>query len=158
MTQRDPLRLLQLIMMMPKMISIISSFSWNPKNRRHVTRTSQIITHDTLRWTHRHGYLTLAVCVRVVRGSKRDTKRDRGGNREKKGSGERERIMLGVCHLHTLDIHIRDERTRCVLKVKYKMNAFVAAPIVRGQSCVILLLSVQTGEKKKNQRQPLRES
>lgn len=56
--------------------------------------------------------------------------------------------MLGVRHLHTLDIRIRDTRRRCVLKVKNKMNAFIAAPFVCEQSCVILLLSVQTEKKK----------
>lgn len=56
--------------------------------------------------------------------------------------------MLGVRHLHTLDIRIRDKRRRCVLKVKNKMNAFIAAPFVCEQSCVILLLSVQTEKRK----------
>lgn len=121
--------------------------------------TSHIITHDTLQWTHRRGYLTLAVCVcvRVVRGSERDTKRDRGGNREKRGSGEEKWIKLRVHHLHSLDIRIRDKRRRWALKVKNKMNAFIAASIVCEQSCVILLLSAQAEKKKKGEGQPHRE-
>lgn len=66
-----------------------------------------------------------------------ETQRETEVEIERKGERGGKRIMHGVCHLHTLDIRIQDKRRRCVLKVKNKMNAFIASPIVCGQSCVI---------------------
>lgn len=78
---------------------------------------------------------------------------------EKERNGEQrggKQIILGVCHLHTLEI--RDERGGCKLKVKNEMNAFLAPTIVGGQYCVIVLLSEQRATQRKDERQSLKES
>lgn len=105
--------------------------------------------------THCAGHTDAAISrwQRVRGWSERDTKRGRGGGTETNGErGWEKRMILGVYHLHTLDIGIWDKRRGCVLKVKNKMNAFVAGPIVCGQSCVILLLSAQSGMEKKKSK------
>lgn len=95
---------------------------------------------------------------REIEGGESETQRDRGGKERKKGSEEENGLYSeSVTCIHLTFAHGMNLRRRHVLKVKNKMNAFIAAPIVCGQSCVILLLSVQTG-KEKNQRQPLRDS
>lgn len=107
--------------------------------------TSLIITHDTLHWTHRRGYLTLAVCVRVAgersEPSARDTKGRRGVGRKKK----KKRIM----HPSPSPAYTWHSHTGQTLETRAESEKKKNDNIVWEQSCVIfLLLSVQTVKKK----------
>lgn len=94
---------------------------------------------------------------REIEGGESETQRDTEVEKRKKGSEEENGLYSeSVTCIHLTFAYGTNLHRRYVLKVKNKMNAFIAAPIVCGQSCVILLLSVQTG--KKNQRKPLRDS
>ncbi len=107
---------------------------------------------DTQMWLSHVG----SVCEGGQRERARHKERQRWERGEKRGrAGREKRIVLRVCHLHTLDIRIRDKRRRRVFKVKTEMNAFKAAPIQCEQSCVIFAFN-STGCKRI--KQPLRES
>lgn len=140
------------------MITIISISYWNPKKPLARERVRHILSH----MTHCTGHTDMAIsrwqCVWgwSKGASKRDTKRDRGGNREKKGSREGKKKKNGLCSESVTCIHLTFAYGTNVADVcsksKPKLMHLELHPIQCEQSCVIFAFNSAERKKKKEKK------